>query len=372
MRVLDLRAGVSPREWGRQHGETFRHEIRSLAEMRIHLCRTVGRFQSDARVLDVAEQHLPILREWDADAYEEIVGIAEGADCDPARIVVLNHYTDMRDLDPEAPLSVAISAGGEEGCSVVLAQTRAGPVLAQTWDMHATAIPYVMLLRVPPRPGPDGTEIPGANVLTLTGCVGMAGLNEAGLGICINNLRSTDATAGVVWPSLVRRVLQERVAERGRDAILGAPIGSGHHYLVATAESAFGIETSGIKRKVVFDGGAGWTAGGFIHTNHCLDKEVGEVTAVPEGSTTWERLSRLTESFATAPAHDLFDVWERLGSHEGYPRSICVNLATPQNPHLQATCGAIAMDLARKETFAEAGFIHNVAPTRFGFMEQSI
>ena len=46
MRVLELPAGKSPREWGRIHGESFRGEVRALAEIRAYLCTKVGGFKS--------------------------------------------------------------------------------------------------------------------------------------------------------------------------------------------------------------------------------------------------------------------------------------------------------------------------------------
>jgi hypothetical protein len=94
--------------------------------------------------------------------YEELLGIAEGAIVSPEEIVVANHYTDLRDLDPDpanwrlAPTQDADDGAsarsrelGGDGCSMFFARTPTGRILAQTWDMHATAIPYVMVLGVP-------------------------------------------------------------------------------------------------------------------------------------------------------------------------------------------------------------------------------
>src|SRR6185295_16465871 len=117
---------------------------------------------------------------------------------------------------------------GGDGCSVMFAESPTGRIVAQTWDMHATAIPYVMVLRVP-----ESEAGPAATLLTVTGCLGMAGMNSARVAIAINNLYSTDATLGVVWPAMVRKALQQTHARAARDVIRTSPIGSGHHYLVA-------------------------------------------------------------------------------------------------------------------------------------------
>jgi isopenicillin-N N-acyltransferase like protein len=369
MRTLDLPADASPREWGRIHGESFRGEIHALADIRAYLCTRVGGFKTREQVMTAASAHLPVLEAYDAALYAELKGIAEGAACTPEQIIVANHYTDLRDLDPDpktwkpAPTSDQTGSGsgskgadslGGDGCSVLYADTPTGRVLAQTWDMHATAIPYVMYLRVP-----ETADGPAARLLTVTGCLGMAGMNAARVAIAINNLYSTDATLGIVWPAMVRKALQQRTASAARDVILGSPIGSGHHYLVADRTSAFAIEASGMRRKVVFTGGPR-----YCHTNHCLDADIAARSKVPAASTTYDRMTWLEADTQRAPVRDLADAWRRLGSDDGWPRSICTNMATPETPHGAATCGAIAMNLTTGDVWAQQGFIHNVEPER--------
>jgi isopenicillin-N N-acyltransferase like protein len=374
VRTLEYPAGASPREWGRLHGESFRGEIQSLVAIRVYLCTKVGSFASDEQVLRAAAAHLPILQAYDDALYQELVGVAEGAKLRPEEIVVANHYTDLRDLspDPEAWVPAPTSdqaaraaaapsiAGGArdsqgDGCSVIWSETPTGRVLAQTWDMHATAIPYVMILGVP-----AVGERPAHRVLSVTGCLGMAGMNSARVAIAINNLFSTDATVGIVWPAMVRKALAERSAAAARDVVMRSPIGSGHHYFVADPQHAFAIETSGTRRKQIFEGGPS-----YCHTNHCLDADIAAASKVPASSTTYDRYAWLRRSLAERAIADLDDAWRRLGSQEGWPRSVSTNLATPQNPHGAATCGAIAMNLDRGELWAQGGFITNVAADRF-------
>jgi len=370
MRQLELPAGAPPREWGRIHGESFRGEIRALAAIRTYLCTKIGGFGSPAQVAAAARAHLPVLERYDRGLYAELLGIAEGAAVPPEDIVIANHYTDLRDLDPDLrtwrPAPLADDPGGgrggdgaagtdQEGCSVIWAESPTGRILAQTWDMHATAIPYVMMLRVP-----ESADGPPAVLLSVTGCLGMAGMNAARVGIAINNLFSTDATLGVVWPAVVRRALHRRTAGEARDAIATSPIGSGHHYFVADRRAAFAIEASGTRRRQVFAGGAA-----YCHTNHCLDGEVAARSKVPPTSTSYDRMRWLEADLARSAIADLGDAWRRLGSEDGWPRSVCTNMATPEAPHGAATCGAIAMNLDTGELWAQQGLVHNVAAERW-------
>ncbi|MGN6105037.1 MAG: C45 family autoproteolytic acyltransferase/hydrolase [Kofleriaceae bacterium] len=370
MRTLELPAGKSPREWGRIHGESFRGEVQALAAIRIYLCTKVGGFRDAGQVRRAAAAHLPVLERYHAGLHEELLGIAEGAAVSPEDIVVANHYTDLRDLDPDpstwqpaptrdAPELVRHGQGAEglggDGCSVIWAESPTGRILAQTWDMHATAIPYVMVLRVP-----ESSDGPAATLLTVTGCLGMAGMNAARVGIAINNLFSTDATLGIVWPAMVRRALHQPTAAAARDLIAASPIGSGHHYFVADRRDSFAIEASGTRRRQVFDGGPA-----YCHTNHCLDLDIAARSKVPPTSTTYDRMRWLEGDLSRAPLRDLSDAWQRLGSDDGWPRSVCTNMATPESPHGAATCGAIAVNLDTGELWAQQGFIHNVAAERW-------
>lgn len=375
MRTLELPAGKSPREWGRIHGESYRSEVKALAAIRMYLCTKVGSFRDTAQVIAAARAHLPVLERYDAGLHAELLGIAEGAAVTPEEIVVANHYTDLRDLDPDPATWVPApthddptgrggsgAAGAEhDGCSALWAESPTGRILAQTWDMHATAIPYVMMLRVPAKPAArEGDDAgPAATLLTVTGCLGMAGMNAARVGIAINNLFSTDATLGVVWPAMVRRALQKTTAAGARDVIASSPIGSGHHYFVADRTEAFAIEASGTRRKPLAVGAV------YCHTNHSLDPDIAARSKVPATSSTFARMRWLQADLARAPIANLDDAWRRLGSDDGWPLSVCTNQATPEAPHAVATCGAIAMNLDSGELWAQQGFIHNVAAEKW-------
>jgi isopenicillin-N N-acyltransferase-like protein len=187
----------------------------------------------------------------------------------------------------------------------------------------------------------------------------MTGMSTARTAIGINNLFSNDATLGVVWPAVVRRALHQPAAAAARDVVMKSPIGSGHHYLVADRKDVFAIETSGVLRKQLPTGRA------YCHTNHCLDPEVAAVSSIGATSTTRERMTWLEASLASAPIRDLADVWARLGSQDGWPKSVMSNLSTPESPHGTATCGAIAMNVDTGEVWAQAGFITNVAAEHF-------
>jgi isopenicillin-N N-acyltransferase-like protein len=233
--------------------------------------------------------------------------------------------------------------------------------------MHGSAEPYVAMLRVPAR-GPA----PEAWLFTLVGCLGMTGLNAAGVGVTINNLKSHDARVGVVWPALVRALLGERRATAAHHRLVTAPLSSGHHYLLADGDVALGVETSGARKATVFRARWAETPGAaFVHTNHCHGAPTEAVSWVAPTSTTRERYAWLTASLAAAQVTGPPDLWRRLGTHDGYPRSVCTHLATAGAPHAMKTCGGLLMELRPRRLHATPGCLHGATPERFPFASEA-
>ena len=334
----------TPAGRGEAHGETWRTEIRELAAIRLALTREKGRMHDEAQILDVAARHLPVLHAIAPDLHQELLGIARGAELAPERVVVLNQYTDLRDIDPDlvgsnAAKGRAWDLGDPGGCTAIHVSGPSGPILAQTWDMHASAEPFVRMIRVS---GSGGR--PEALCFTLTGCLGMAGLGGDGVAVTINNLTSTDARVGLLWPAVVRRLLAAPSASEALRSLLAAPLSSGHHYMIGDSAEFFGVETSG-RLKVLTQRGI---RAAHIHTNHYFDPVLRKYEAVSRVSTTFRRLDLATDLYVQQQPATAEEVWSFLHNHEGFPRSICSHVDDADgDPSASKTCGLIVMELAQ-------------------------
>ena len=353
IRTLEL-TGTNPRHHGQQHGEACRDDVRGLYELRLRLMLERTDLKTEANVCALAERHLPILKDFSADLHAELEGIAEGSGLSPAQILVLNHYTDLRDLGLKdiAP-NTQDDPGGCSAWFVDDGKVGGERFLGQTWDMHGSATPYALVLRIP---HPRGELV----VFTITGCLGMTGLSSWGTSLTINNLNSLDATLGVVWPAMVRACVQAESAKAAFDLAMKSPIGSGRHYIFADETDAFAMETSGTKKKAVWEHRAGGGRGSWIHTNHCVDDEMKPTARILPTSTTLKRYDTLkalddTGRGPTTPK-GLFDDFGKV--------SMAFN---PDSPDDTATCGALVMDLRRKEILACKGLPGpGVAPVTMG------
>ena len=331
---------TDPMERGRAHGELWREPIAALADIRLGLTVRRSRFGSADHVRQAARAHLPVLDKHLPELHEELVGIAEGSAMTPEDIVVLNHYTDLRDVPPEAVglPSADAELGDPGGCTSVYYTGVEGPVLGQTWDMHATAEPFVRMVSIEPA-GTDQQVL----CFTLTGCLGMAGLGQDAVAVTINNLSSTDGGVGVVWPAVVRHLLSAASAKEARDRLLALPLSSGHYYTIADGRDFFGYETSG-QLKVLTQTGP---RAAHLHTNHCFDPVLRQREAVPRGSTSFARLNMATTLYAQHRPSTLDELWSLLGSHEGSSDSrLCTHQdEVHDDDTFSRTCGRLAIRL---------------------------
>jgi isopenicillin-N N-acyltransferase like protein len=312
LRVLEIEG--EPTHLGRAHGSAYGSLIREYLADRLGLsgdATWAGSSAPSDLVLDLATQTLAHHRDYAAPLYEEMESMAAAAGISPAEAVVVGGFTDLVDMVRARQGMAPI----EDDCTAVL-DPEAG-VLAQTWDMHASAGHYVVMLRIEPDTGPS------AVVQTTVGCLGQIGMNEAGIAVGINNLTSI-GKPGVTWPFVVRKALQQTTLDAAVDAVLEADLSGGHNYLLmgpdgtgANIEAMPGsVEVTRVVERP------------FVHTNHCLV----DATRSEEGSRTPEHVTGSQTRLDRG--HDLARDLDGFFAEPAIARR-----AT--EPHDVATCGAV-------------------------------
>lgn len=322
-------------EIGHQHGETFRKEIAQLAEIRMERMCSVSHFKREKDVLELAEKHLSPLQEYDVDLFLELRGISEASNVSLERLVVLNHYTDLRDIEPTSGYYQGKRPGSIEdigGCSIIYSPSSSGPMLGQTWDIHGSALPYVILMK-----------IKGSMVFSIMGCLGMTGINHHGVAIAINNLSSYDARIGVLWPAIIRKALTLSSAKNAKEEIMHSPNSSGRHFAIADNQDFFGIETSGTKKKVICQ----TPDEIYFHTNHCLDSEMRKTHAIRKDSNTLWRYQHLDEVVRHDDLSSMESIFLAL-------KSVSMEF-DPHHLNQTTTCGTLVMNIKDRTILGCAG-----------------
>lgn len=269
---------------GQAHGEQCREAIREFAARRLEVCvkqaETSGWPDPREDVLAFCQVALGAHEAFAPDVHEEFLGIAEGADLSPDRLLVCNGLTDVIDAFRSAPVEGL-------GCTSWLAAPEAtldGHVLAgQTWDMHAWAEEYVVILRRKP------VGAPASLTLTTTGCLSLIGINEAGIAVGNNNLTPTDAKPGVMYLAMIHQALAQTSIAAAVNEITAADRMSGHNYYLAGAEGEIvDVETTAALAEVILPGGSI-----YAHANHYLTPDLASLEAEAPGASTLQRLERM-------------------------------------------------------------------------------
>ena len=276
-----LRAGGSPFEIGYTHGAAYAGDIALLTEERLRLCTdptwTGGRVASVDEVLRLGAACLERHEEYAPGLMDEMRGMAAATGLGLNELVIMNGFTDFVDviandrsaaaLWPDGAARHAEQLQDEGDCTAFVGEGEAGAggqtFIGQTWDMHITATPHVILLDLAPQGAPR------LLTFTITGCVGMIGMNAYGVAVGINNIMGADGRIGVHWPYVVRQMLAQRTVDAALGVLLGARLSGGHNYVLAgpDAEGAiqgYNVEATATRCAVT-------RPDGFVaHSNHCL------------------------------------------------------------------------------------------------------
>ncbi len=328
--LIKYQPGKTNYEWGLLHGKEFSLPIKELVDIRKKLMLSKNP-KLKTKLDELALEQFNLTMSFAPHLADELKGIATGANISITDIVILNNYTDFRDITLP-----------EEGCSTVHINTPNGNVLSgQTWDMHRSAKNYMCLIHVPKNEH-HGEQI----ILTLVGCVGLMGVNSKNALIGVNNINTTNAKTGLIWPVLVRKVCEQTTLEQMRKTLLNAPVTSGHNYLISTVEGGEHLEvTPTVSEKVaaLVKG----QIGSIFHTNHCIGFEIEKLEDKSSmSSTTFNRWSLL--SGKTNQVNSLQDFKSLLTNHDEFPKSICSHFENgAQDPSF--TCGGGVSNLSTSE-----------------------
>jgi isopenicillin-N N-acyltransferase-like protein len=347
----------TPAEMGSAHGAALAPLIRESIAARMVLCRAFpaanGRPHPPKVILSLAERCLDAHREAFPELVEELEATARAADVPLLELLIQNGYTDFKDLLYDS--MEAARAGNRpstlDGCTAFAIRPRAAhagrPLIGQTWDMNPSALPGVVVLHLAPK------NKPAALMLSLAGCVGMIGFNEAGLCVCTNNLHARKGRVGVFWPFLMRSIL---ACESLADAVAllrATSVAGGHNYLLMDAKG----ETVEMERlpftTQIRPPASDW----IVHTNHCLAAGLGaheRIDSYIGRESSRERFRQATEFLAAKRSDISLEDLMALTAlvPPGAEHSVCMK---PVPGFEMQTCAAIVMRPDSREAWIAKG-----------------
>lgn len=302
----------SPRARGRAHGESLRPRIQALlsawsaevqAEAGEDLDAYLTRFNQETHFVAAVER-------WTPGLLREVEGIAEGAAISPRDCLCLQlmdeHWAHLARLQRRrAGASKRRAPPARCSCLGQVDPATGAVTIAQNMDLPRFLDGFQTLLRVRyPEGGPE------LLVPTYPGFIGLLGLSDRGLGVCVNALSQLrTAPRGLPVAFLIRGLLEQPSLDAAVAMVSGLPHATGQNYLIAAAQGMVDLEGSaaGVTRYLP----PGGPAAPLCHTNHPLASrdlarayaawDADPVAADRNHALTLTRLASLQGALARAP-----------------------------------------------------------------------
>ena len=251
-----LEVSGSPTERGQAHGETFKELIRDLVTVNFEdMVQGTQGYLTKERVYEIVSTYADPNRDYAPHLFEEMEGIAEAADVPAEDLLALNGFLELHDY-----YSDAFMVSGCTSFMVPGDTSGEGALIAQNYDLSSIYAAAAILVKV------KNDHAPDALFYTSAGMLGCAGVNEAGIGVVINNLVPSDASGGVLYPFIIRRILESVRIGDAIDAVIVKPRASGMNYVICDENGEiYDLETTAREYEVLcpFDGP-------MAHSNHYL------------------------------------------------------------------------------------------------------
>lgn len=322
---------------GRQYGACVPTAIHQNVEAYLRLIEFNAGLGREA-ALEAAAAFGPLIETHAPDLLSEMRGIADGAGCELAEVLLLNARSEL------------MSGAGE--CTALAAvpevTTQGQVLLGQNWDWYTAVEREPVLLRI------SQPQKPKILTLAEAGQVGKIGLNSAGLGVCLNFLQHADQGQGVPLHVILRQMLGCESLGEAIQAAYNVPRGGAANILMAHAEGEIlDLELTAADADFIY-GDAGWLA----HANHFESHRLraGD-TGLPASMSTLARAARARRLLAAARGHVSLDTYHAILSDHAYGvHAICRHPDATEPPLQQsATRASLVMDLSARTMYVAAG-----------------
>lgn len=316
-----------PFERGRQHGEHLSEEIGKTIDFYCSIFKL-----PESEIFRHAEFFHQLIDSFNPGYSEEIQGIAKGSKVDPLWIVALNARTEI--------LSRNTNASNE--CTTVYFPRPS--ILGQNWDWGKPLEPLTVLMNIE---GSDGHRI---FMLTEPGIIGKIGMNNRGLGVCLNILTLDQQLDGLPVHIILRAILdcdnlvevESLLAQHGQ--------GKASNILVADATgNGFDMEFCG-EDKFRLEANSDY----LLHTNHYLAKAINSELN-PDFFSSYARFNKATKILAGNKERTVETMSRLLSDDSDVSLPIYRDYLPDQSVHELGTISTIVMELTQQKMHVRKG-----------------
>ncbi|MGO2133282.1 MAG: C45 family autoproteolytic acyltransferase/hydrolase [Halomonas sp.] len=278
-----------------------------------------------------AERFVAMIERGFPEILEEMAGIAQGAGVEPADILTLNCRSEI---------SLTRASGG---CSAFALQRAGTQWLAQNWDWRSDQLHNVVALHI------QGDDVAPLISIGEAGMVAKIGMNAAGIGVCLNAIRSQTCGEGLPIHIALRKILESPDMASALNVTHEDRVCSSAHFLIASGDGqAAGMEVHPGK-----PGHLEPLEGIVTHTNHLYAQtatcQIDDFPR-PDSQPRLQRLNQLlSEELSTQNGASEAQLFEILSDHDGEPMSLCrhFNPYQPAEERME-TLFAVVMNLTER------------------------
>ena len=337
---------------GLQHGRTLKNEIASIITAWKKNTSAVLKKNAD-EVLDDFYNYgnfEQAIQQWTPELYDEVRGIADGSGQSFNDVLVLNlldeFWVYVNNLNNHHCSGVGVPAQGNQP-----------GFISQNMDLESYTDGFQVMMRLQ-----RTDDQPEQLILTHPGLIGLNGMNETGVGVCVNTIMQLKATShGLPVAFIIRHLIQSTDKEKILDFIQTVPHASGQNYIIGIRGEVFDFEASA-DQVVRFNP---MKANGTVyHTNHPIanddvkdwfqefNPKLPEQSR-PTGNNSYARFKALENRIANAPEVTEMMVKNTLRSRDDQNNPVCrtnmqngngytfasIIMTMADKPYIQVTSG---------------------------------
>lgn len=246
-------------ERGMQHGQQLKKEIAEVMILWKKNLLNTTRMPVDSflRYFFTNTNFTPALKKYTPDILEEVRGIADGANQpfnEMLAFQLVDEYWVYRDkIKNDSTL---------HHCSDIGVPARNGKqaYVAQNMDLESWMDGYQIVLHIK-----QHGKTPEQYLLSCAGLVGLNGINEHGVAVCVNTLMQLNANGkGLPVAFVIRGLLERKERKDVLYFLQNIKHASGQNYIVGIADSVYNFEASAKKVVRMYPDALGV----IYHTNH--------------------------------------------------------------------------------------------------------
>lgn len=300
-----LEVSGSPYQRGYQHGKEMKEQVSSTLLFNKNKMEKLWQSPWD-RIKESIKDYYTYLLIHEPDYIEEMKGISKGAEIPFDDIFAMNCRYEISRMGMDRDLC----------CSLIGVNENNQTIAAENWDWSLAQKKNIVILKI--------AYENGLKILTVTeaGMIGRLGINNRGLAVLGNTLKTTNVGLGLPIHCTFRKLLEQEKIEDAKKVLSETKIASSYNFMIASYGHIYDFEVDSQSVKCVNE-----EQPVQYHTNHFTDIDLRKIEAYTkyedeESIKRYESIERQVKTFDSIGKKEIMQI---LSSHDNHPQGVCTH-----------------------------------------------